>query len=424
MVNDPAPCSLAVDVLARRLAELVGEEREALVAFLLHLEEFDRRRAWAEAGYDSLWNYCLSVLHLREGPAGRRIAAMRVLRQFPKLEGALGDGRLCLSTVTLVAPLLTNENLDDLVARAAYRTKAEVEHLVASLQPRATPKDGVRRLPGPAACVDAPVALPVEAPRTAPAPSSAGVGSHTAAPLSLGAASEDPSLAFAPAGVLDLRPNTAASTATRPTVTPVSAETFSLRVTLDAGLKGDLDELTALLSHKVPNGDIAAVLREAIRCAIEKHGRRKGAKARAQKRAPIAATSRAARAPAGRPHIPAEVRREVWKRDAGQCTWRGPDGHRCESRWRLELDHVVPVTLGGASTAHGLRLLCRVHNQLHAEQVFGADHMARFRRHATRAGEIAHPRMSECAGSMTAASAKAPDEETESVLLPPDTSGA
>ena len=65
----------------------------------------------------------------------------------PRSKAALRDGRLCISTVTLLGPLLTHENLDDLVARAAYRTKAEVEHLVASLQPRAAPRDGIRKLP-------------------------------------------------------------------------------------------------------------------------------------------------------------------------------------------------------------------------------------------------------------------------------------
>jgi hypothetical protein len=58
MVNAPDPSTLDSTHLARRLAELAGEERTVLVEFLLHLEEFDRRRAWAEAGYDSLWNYC------------------------------------------------------------------------------------------------------------------------------------------------------------------------------------------------------------------------------------------------------------------------------------------------------------------------------------------------------------------------------
>ena len=48
--------------------------------------------------------------------------------------------------------MLTEENLEDLLARAAYRTKAEVDHLVASVQARTAPRAGIRKLPerGPA----------------------------------------------------------------------------------------------------------------------------------------------------------------------------------------------------------------------------------------------------------------------------------
>jgi hypothetical protein len=88
------PSSLDSAALAHRLAELAGDERAVQVEFLLHLDEFDRRRAYVDAGYDSLWEYCLRALHLREGAAGRRIGAMRVLRRFPALEPALRDGRI------------------------------------------------------------------------------------------------------------------------------------------------------------------------------------------------------------------------------------------------------------------------------------------------------------------------------------------
>ena len=65
------PASLDSPSLARRLGELAGDERHVQVEFLLHLDEFDRRRAWLELGYGSLWSYCLEALHLREGrPAG------------------------------------------------------------------------------------------------------------------------------------------------------------------------------------------------------------------------------------------------------------------------------------------------------------------------------------------------------------------
>ena len=51
---------------------------------------------------------------------------MRVLRQFPRLQQPLRDGRLCLSTVVRLAQALTEENLDEIVARAAFRTKARM----------------------------------------------------------------------------------------------------------------------------------------------------------------------------------------------------------------------------------------------------------------------------------------------------------
>jgi hypothetical protein len=67
-----------------------------------------------------------------------------------------------------------------------------------------------------------------------------------------------------------------------------------------------------------------------------------------------------------------------------------PGGRRCEDRRRLELDHIEPVALGGPSTVDCLRLRCRAHNILHAEETFGRVFMARFRRQpASRPGENA-----------------------------------
>jgi hypothetical protein len=163
-------------------------------------------------------------------------------------------------------------------------------------------------------------------------------------------------------------------------VRAVSADKWSLRVTLDAALKEDLETLAMLLSHKVPKGDLGAVLREAIRCGIEKHGKRKGAVAPARKRIRKAGSDPAVNPSA----IPAEVRREVWHRDGGRCVWNGKDGRCCGSRWQVEIDHVVPPSQGGTSTIGNLRCLCRRHNFLHAEHVYGREHMARFRREPGR----------------------------------------
>lgn len=361
-----APSSLDSVALARRLADLAGNERSIQLEFLLHLDEFDRRRAYVEAGYPSLWEYCLRALHLREGAAGRRIAAMKVLRRFPALAPALREGRLCLSTASLLGQVLTPENLDALVARAAYRTKAEVEEIVVAMRPRAVPSNGLRKLPSPAA--SAPVA-----------PSLASGGDLLA--LCAGPAPRSPRCTLPPASVPVATSGPAeelpgpwpvAPPSSRPEIRPVAEDRWSMRVTLDAATRAELEELKTLLSHQIPDGNLEAVVREAIRCAVEKHGRRKGARAPARKTGP----SRG-RADGG---ITAEVRRAVWKRDGGRCTYVSPDGVRCGSRWQLELDHLQAVALGGTSRVEDLTLRCRPHNLLRAEQVFGRPFMDRFRR--------------------------------------------
>jgi hypothetical protein len=70
---------------------------------------------------------------------------MKLLRRFPSVEPALRDGRLCLTTLNLLGPVLTDENALDLVTRAAFLSKADTERLVASIQPRTAPKDGTSR---------------------------------------------------------------------------------------------------------------------------------------------------------------------------------------------------------------------------------------------------------------------------------------
>ncbi len=360
-----APSSLDSAALARRLGELAGCEREVQVEFLLHLAEFDTRRAWAEAGHRSLWDYLLRVVHLREGAAFRRIAAMRVVRRLPVVAEALRDGRLCLSTVAVLEPLLTEANVGELVARAAFLTKAEVQRLAVTLQPRTAPKDGLRLLPSKKA----------EA-REA----HASVDEHSTPPVPV-AATPPPPAAF------QLAPPPS-----RATLEPVTADTYSLRATVDAALQKEIQELRSLLSHKIPNGDLVTVLREAVKCALEKHRKRKGASEPSGKRKSPAAAKPAKETVCGRQPISAAVRREVWKRDGGRCTWCGPDGQRCGSTWKVELDHIQPAALGGPSTVGNLRILCRSHNALAAEHAFGREHMEACRNKAPRTGEVTSSR--------------------------------
>jgi len=78
--------------------------------------------------------------------------------------------------------------------------------------------------------------------------------------------------------------------------------------------------------------------------------------------------------------IPAAVRRAVWERDGGRCSWPLDGGGCGGSTHRLELDHIHPWARDGEPTVANLRVVCRAHNTVAARQAFGAQCMNRYAR--------------------------------------------
>jgi len=98
---------------------------------------------------------------------------------------------------------------------------------------------------------------------------------------------------------------------------------------------------------------------------------------------------RAAAAPRSR-HVPAAVRREVFQRDGGRCSYVDERGERCRETRCLELHHRQPFGMKGDHAASNLTLHCLAHNALAAELDFGRQHVAEHRdpqRHASLASE-------------------------------------
>ena len=76
-------------------------------------------------------------------------------------------------------------------------------------------------------------------------------------------------------------------------------------------------------------------------------------------------------APTGRV-IPAAIKRAVWERDDGRCSYVDPaTGRRCASRHLLQIDHIRPWARGGGFEPANLRLLCHAHHRRrHGESPF------------------------------------------------------
>jgi 5-methylcytosine-specific restriction endonuclease McrA len=76
-------------------------------------------------------------------------------------------------------------------------------------------------------------------------------------------------------------------------------------------------------------------------------------------------------------YIPSALRREVYARDGGRCSFVSQTGTRCGSRRDLEFHHIVPFAMGGEMTCDNLCLMCRAHNALLAERDYGREYVKR-----------------------------------------------
>jgi 5-methylcytosine-specific restriction endonuclease McrA len=162
----------------------------------------------------------------------------------------------------------------------------------------------------------------------------------------------------------------------RARVAPLAPQRYGVQFTLDQAGHDLLRHVQDLLGRQVVAGDIAEVMVRALKVYAAKLEKQR-----------FAATEqpRARRCPRpGSRHIPAQVKRAVWERDGGQCTFVSESGHRCEARSELEYDHIQEFARGGEATVEGIRLRCRAHNQLTAERTFGAGFMREKREAARR----------------------------------------
>jgi len=356
------------------LTSHLSSERGALADVLADLAEVDTRKLYVRAAYSSMYAWCVGELHMSEDSACKRIRAARTAREFPTIFTAVAETRMHLSGVVLLAPHLTRENVTELLTATAHKSKLEIEQFLA------------QRFPQP----DLPTRLHAVSPSsTASAPGLlADLPAESSAPGRINLTIPEP--ASAPARIEAPLP--------RPRVTPLAPERFALQTTIGQRATDNLRRAQELRGHR----DIGRILDEALELYVRHLEKRR-----------FAATDQPGRRRSsgkGR-YVPAEVKRAVWGRDRGQCTFVSDTGRRCSERSRLEFDHVTEFARGGQATIGGIRLRCRAHNQYGAECTYGTEFM-RHKREAHRAtagspvrpsafsaGTISHVTVAPCASA-------------------------
>ena len=307
----------------------------ALAKMLTYLGEVERRGLYVEMACSSMWAFVERRFGLTGGSAHRRLTAAALVRRFPVILARVEQGDIHLESLCALKDVLTEANVDALMAATAKKTLREVQHIVACLAPKPDVSASIRK-------------LPQKAPPMASAPSA------PSAPVQ----SESPGSLFATAP---------RSEHARPRVEQLSEVRHKVQLTVSSETREKLERARDLMKHRNPSGDLEVVFDRAMDALLEKlEKQRHGKTSRPQK------TVR----PSKPGNIPAAARREVFARDGEQCTHVDAQGSRCGCKSFLELDHSLPRARGGADNASNLRVLCRPHNRMAAELLLGKDYVA------------------------------------------------
>jgi HNH endonuclease len=132
--------------------DLTIDERENLVAQLLHIGEMDRRKAFLD--YPSLKALLVQENGMEDWVAERKIRAARLLRKFPEIQGLLESGKLNISLLEIAQGCAHREKLSDPECLELFRTVSGLScraarREIASLYPASEaelPRDQVRPL--------------------------------------------------------------------------------------------------------------------------------------------------------------------------------------------------------------------------------------------------------------------------------------
>jgi hypothetical protein len=310
-----------------------------------------------------MFKYCTEILNLSEHEAFLRIEVARASRKHPVLLEMLADGRLHLSGIGILHRHLNEANRDSLLRKATHKSKRQIEELVAELAPKPDVKATMRKLPE--------------------RPSQSNGQREVLGPDLVPSANPDPTKQSQPESETKAETQSAPPPEKPAKEEPIGRGRYKVTFTASAELCDKLERLKALMRSSIPDGDLAAIIDEAVTEKLEKLE----AKRYGKTKSPRKSVEETNTSPSSR-YIPAPVRRAVYARDGGQCRFVDESGRRCTERHRLEFHHDRrPYGRGGRHDPSNLKLMCRTHNLLLAECDYGREHINRYRSAPDRVSE-------------------------------------
>jgi len=305
--------------LLAALKKLKGRENQIVAELIRYLCEVDRRKLYLELGYPSLFAYCCKALGYSESAAYRRIAAARVYRDNPEVYQKLVEGELTLCAVAELLKVISPKNKEELFSKVKGKSKQEVYSVVAEYR---APETGSNRRES----------VRIRQIETSTVPLLKSQAQSTEQP---------------------------------------HARSYTVTIELSEEEMAVVQEAQTILS----TARVKETLLKSARKVVQHH---KSLRVKREHRVARKGISRELLPPEEvdknrSRYISADVRHGVEVRDGGRCSYVASDGTRCCETKNLEFDHRVPFALGGKSDANNLRLLCRAHNKLAAEQVFGRE---------------------------------------------------
>src|SRR5712671_6701721 len=140
--------SLSSSDLRSATRDLVRRSHGLDAALLVHLGEIEERKLYLDWSFPSMFAYCVGELGFSEDIACNRINVARAARRTPVILEALRSGKVHLAGLRLLAPHLTVENQETVLAESTGKSTRQIEALLARLAPQRPVPTLVRKLPG------------------------------------------------------------------------------------------------------------------------------------------------------------------------------------------------------------------------------------------------------------------------------------